>query len=140
MARKWAGKTYHTIRVADPALETRVRIKVSYSPDTGWVNVTDASDYHGQEHPKKIGSQRPTGTYNGDVADVLERVVADPAGALKAYAEITGNCSVCQRPLEDPESILRGMGAICWGKVGGSLPKEYVDKVEAQVKEVTDNA
>lgn len=42
-------------------------------------------------------------------------------GALPADAELMheGACGACGRPLTTPESIQRGIGPICWAKLGG---------------------
>lgn len=48
----------------------------------------------------------------------LAEVCADPRKAAIAYGHDTKSCSVCGIKLTDPDSVARGMGAICAGKFG----------------------
>jgi hypothetical protein len=55
----------------------------------------------------------------GDVRDhtrkhaIMTAIAADPAAAVIAYGKATGTCGKCEKRLEDPESIARGIGPYC---------------------------
>jgi len=44
------------------------------------------------------------------------------------------NCSICQRKLSDPESVKRGIGPVCYGKVKAES-EETVDDLATKKKE-----
>lgn len=50
----------------------------------------------------------------------LEAIAADPAKAFISYGKQFGVCGVCGRELTNPESIERGIGPVCWGRIGGA--------------------
>lgn len=52
-------------------------------------------------------------------AEEITMLAADPATAAVAYGKATSNCAVCGKFLENPESVARGIGPICWGKYFG---------------------
>ena len=111
----------HPAHQHGPVEDTRQRIKVVLNEKSQWLSVFDANTYAGDEagFGTKFGSQRPgSGEYHGDAVDLIESIVANPAGALAAYGHLTGTCSICRRPLEDAESLARGIGPICADKVG----------------------
>jgi len=81
----------------------------------GWVFVSDGAEY-GQQ--RKYGRQAPGKTYSGMIQDELRAIVADPKAAAIAYGKLTGRCSVCNRKLENEESVARGIGPICAEKAG----------------------
>lgn len=43
---------------------------------------------------------------------------ADPLEAILAFGRATGKCSICGRPLTDPESIANSVGPVCRAKFG----------------------
>jgi hypothetical protein len=43
-------------------------------------------------------------------------ILADPRAASAAYGRLVGRCGVCGRPLEDPESVERGIRPVCADK------------------------
>jgi Family of unknown function (DUF6011) len=49
---------------------------------------------------------------------ILSIIAADPQGALQRYGREIGSCGHCGRTLTDQESRERGIGPICWGKLG----------------------
>lgn len=111
----------HPAHADGPVESTRQRIKVVFNEKSQWLSVFDANTYAGEQDGfgTKFGSQRPgSGEYHGDAVDLIESIVANPAGALAAYGHLTGTCSICRRPLEDAESIAKGIGPICADKVG----------------------
>ena len=40
------------------------------------------------------------------------------------------NCSICQRKLSDPESVKRGIGPVCYGKVKAELEEKREEQQE----------
>ena len=111
----------HPAHQHGPVEDTRQRIKVVLNEKSQWLSVFDANTYAGEEagFGTKFGSQRPgSGDYHGDALDLIEAIVSNPAGSLSAYGHLTGTCSICRRPLEDAESLARGIGPVCADKVG----------------------
>lgn len=49
---------------------------------------------------------------------VLRAIAADPQKAMVDYGQQSGVCGRCHSPLTDPESLARGIGPICVGKLG----------------------
>lgn len=45
-------------------------------------------------------------------------VAQDPKGAAIVYGRVTGQCACCGRPLENKESVERGIGPVCAEKFG----------------------
>lgn len=81
----------------------------------GWIFVSDAAEYGNRQ---KYGNQRPGHYYHGKIVDQLKVIAADPAAATIAYGKITGHCGVCGLPLENPDSVKRGIGPVCASKMG----------------------
>lgn len=81
----------------------------------GWTFFKTGSDYYEQ---KKLGSVPPGGAYRGKAADTFAAIQADPQAAAVEYARITSRCGICNRKLEDDESVARGIGPICAENVG----------------------
>lgn len=52
------------------------------------------------------------------VKQAIVKVMADPLTEAIAYGKQTGNCAICGRFLENPESVARGIGPICAGNYG----------------------
>jgi len=68
---------------------------------------------------RRIGSFRPDGSTTAIAAQsVLRDLAVDPANAATRYGRELGICSVCGRPLTDPESRAAGIGPVCAGKRG----------------------
>jgi len=103
-------------RYADPAGGTRLKIMIEHGTRgkwAGWTFVKDAAEYGAG---RRYGTQRPNETYRGDIADTLARIAADPYAASAAYGRLTSTCGRCGRPLEDADSVARGIGPICADK------------------------
>lgn len=49
---------------------------------------------------------------------ILAEIGQDVEAAMVRYGKELGHCGVCNRTLTKPESIARGMGRICYGKMG----------------------
>lgn len=90
-----------------------VTVEVDRGSDNweGWTFVRVAGE--------KIGQQRPGESYRGQNVLVLERLQADPVAAAAHYGHRTTTCGICGRHLEDPESVERGIGPVCWGRLQG---------------------
>jgi len=101
------------VRMAVPGGDTRLKLMIKFATD-GRVWVTDAAVYGERT---TYGVQRPGQAYSGKVQDALRAVLADPMAALRAYAALTSECGMCGRPLEDEDSVARGIGPICAGKL-----------------------
>lgn len=96
-----------------PGGHTRLKVRVRRPDDgkwAGWIFVDDGAVYgEGQRY----GRQAPGQKYSGDIEAALAAILADPMGALRRYAELTNRCGVCNRPLENAESVARGIGPVC---------------------------
>ena len=93
--------------------QSRVKVRIRISP-SGWVNVEDDAVYSDRQ---SYGAQPPGRSYRGDLENLLALIVASPLASLKAYAHLTSTCGLCSRPLEDEQSVERGMGAICYARL-----------------------
>lgn len=105
-------------RYAVPGGETRLKVLVDRPEEgdwAGWVFVKDAAEYG---MGKRYGSQRPGSTYRGDIQEELAAIIADPQAAAAAYGHLVGRCGICNRKLEQKDSVERGIGPVCAGKVG----------------------
>jgi hypothetical protein len=49
---------------------------------------------------------------------IMRRIEEDPQKAMIDYGQQSGVCGRCSSPLTDPESLARGIGPICAGKMG----------------------
>ncbi len=52
------------------------------------------------------------------IAAGVVKVMSDPLAEAIAYGKQTGDCAICGRFLENPESVARGIGPICAAKYG----------------------
>lgn len=98
---------------AVPGGDTRLKVKIDVVTKgkwDGWVFVKDAAVYGSGQ---KYGSQRPGQFYRGQIEDALRAIAADPYAAAAEYGRLTSTCGVCGRPLEDAESVARGIGPVC---------------------------
>lgn len=103
---------------AVPDGATRLKVKIAKPTGGkwgGWIFVSDGALYG---HGSNYGSQRPGGKYQGQILDQLMTIAANPALASAAYGKLTGTCGICGRPLENAESVERGIGPICAGRMG----------------------
>lgn len=114
-----------TGRYAVPGGDSRLKVLVrslvgpEHASDrwAGFVFVSDAAEYGRR---RRYGMQRPGKWYVGEIENELRAILANPQGAAVAYGKLTSHCSVCGRPLEDSESIARGIGPVCAAKRGWS--------------------
>ena len=105
---------------AVPGGETRLKVKIRQGkPGTRWEGWTFVDDGAAYGQGQKYGSQRPGQHYAGQIVEQLRVIAADPMAACAAYGHLVGRCGRCGRPLEDEESVARGLGPICADKFFG---------------------
>lgn len=94
-------------------LDTRFKVRID-KPTTGkwkgWTFVSDAAVYGWQG---KLGRAEPEGLYVGKAMEQIAAIAADPKTHMANYGHLTSKCGKCGRPLEDEESIARGIGPVC---------------------------
>jgi hypothetical protein len=49
---------------------------------------------------------------------IFQAIGFNPQKAMTDYGHQLGRCGICHRTLTDPESIARGIGPVCAGKIG----------------------
>lgn len=101
-----------------PGMDTRLKVLIErpkVGKWAGYIFVKDGAEY-GQG--RRYGMQKPGGTYTGDITRELFCIVIDPAAALERYAALTNRCGVCNRTLEQETSVARGIGPVCFEKLG----------------------
>jgi hypothetical protein len=105
-------RTLPTGNFGVPGSDGRLKVRVEHGKGKweGWTFVKDAAEYG---YGKRYGVQKPGQAYQGDIAEALTAIVADPATAAKRYGELTGRCAACNRKLEDETSVRLGIGPIC---------------------------
>lgn len=104
---------------AVPGGDTRLKVQVKRGKKGGrWERVIFVSDGATYGQRKSYGRQYPGRAYEGDIQDELAKIAADPKAAMAAYGHLVGRCGRCGRPLEDEESVARGIGPVCIGKMG----------------------
>jgi hypothetical protein len=108
---------------AVPNGTTRLKVQID-RPDegkwAGWIFVKDGAVYG---EGRKYGHQRPgdRAGYRGEIEPELRAIVADPIEAMAEYGRITSTCGLCHRPLENDESVKRGIGPWCYRKMREAL-------------------
>lgn len=60
----------------------------------------------------------PSGVCTPTVAQNVRDAMEDPFKAAVEFGHTTGQCSVCMRPLSNPESVRMGIGPVCRAKFG----------------------
>jgi len=75
----------------------------------------------------KGGVYRPGRDFTAEIGAKIELISADPMAAARAYAQVTRNCSVCGRHLENEVSVDAGIGPICSGRLGYKPGKKFVE-------------
>lgn len=104
----------NVVRVGVPNSDSRLKLRIKFDDRRDVIFVDDAAEYGSG---RSYGSQRSNAAYRGDCAEQLRAVLADPEAALARYAALTSNCGICNRKLEDEESVARGIGPICAQKL-----------------------
>ena len=103
---------------AVPDGTTRLKVRINHVQKGNWAGHTFVDDGAEYGSRRNYGRQAPGGTYKGDIADALKTIAADPAAASAAYGRLVGRCGICNRPLEDADSVARGIGPICAQNAG----------------------
>jgi hypothetical protein len=104
-------------RYAVPGGDTRLKVQIDVVTSgkwEGWVFVKDAAVYGSGE---RYGSQRPGEQYRGKITDALRSILEDPFAAMVAYGHLTSSCGLCGLPLENADSVARGIGPVCATKM-----------------------
>lgn len=85
----------------------------------GAIFVTDA-DGGWDEYLGKIyqGKFMPVRACSSEQEARILAAAANPLEAIIAFGRQTGKCSMCNRPLSDPDSLAAGVGPICRAKYG----------------------
>ena len=110
-----------------PGMDTRLKVQIdnlndglrpprSRSKGSRWdghIFVKDAAVYG---NGNRYGKQAPGQFYVGDIEDELRAIAADPAAAAAKYGHLTETCGRCGAPLEDEDSVERGIGPVCFAK------------------------
>jgi hypothetical protein len=63
------------------------------------------------------GRMARIGVKAADVLALLRQIEADPIKAIADAGRASGRCAICSRDLTDEESIARGIGPVCAGKL-----------------------
>ncbi len=82
--------------------------------------LSDADDISRGEYLGKIyqGTFQPVRSCTPEQEKAILQAAANPLEAIIAFGRQTGKCSICRRPLTDPESVQAGVGPICRAKYG----------------------
>lgn len=110
--------TGETTYFAVPGGDTRLKVRIDRPADGKWAGFIFVKDGAVYGEGARYGKQAPGQRYVGDIEAELAAILADPFAALRRYAELTNHCGVCNRPLEDAESVARGIGPVCARKLG----------------------
>lgn len=104
---------------AVPGGDTRLKLRVSRGKKGGsWAGVIFVDDGAVYGQRQSYGRQLVGKAYQGAIETELRAIVADPKAAMAAYGHLVGRCGMCGRPLEDAESLARGIGPVCARKAG----------------------
>jgi hypothetical protein len=104
---------YYAVPNGETRLKVRIARPTKASKWHGWIFVSDGGEYGNRTN---YGKQAPSGLYQGDIAEALEAIMADPYEAQLAYGKLTGTCGSCGRHLEDETSVALGIGPVCRAK------------------------
>lgn len=107
-------------KYAVPNGDTRLKVQIDQGKaGTKWANFTFVKDGAAYGQQKRYGMQKPGATYKGEITEALRAILADPLAAMAAYGHLTSTCGMCGRPLEDAQSVARGIGPICYSRIAG---------------------
>lgn len=101
---------------AVPGGDTRLKVEIDRPTKGRWAGFVFVKDAAVYGDGQRYGVQAPGETYKGKIQDALRTIAADPKAASAAYGHLTSTCGRCRRPLEDAESVARGIGPVCAGK------------------------
>jgi hypothetical protein len=113
--------TWRTLRIQMPDPQRkfapdRIIVAYLYGPN-------NASDYKGFAFIAEDGQVWPWKSFAGDlqIVEAAEILLKDPRKAGEAFAMKSKQCYHCGRDLTVPVSLHRGLGPICFAKLGGGL-------------------
>lgn len=118
-----SGLKYPKIRLQTPKGQfVQISRNGSKSRYPGHLCVTNGAGY-GASNNLYFGRITPEGqyvesTFHPELSNLLERLAADPAGVAAEYGKLSGNCSFCEKKLDNPESLALGFGPVCGRKYG----------------------
>lgn len=95
-------------------------IRVSPAKNGSGFHVASDGGYGNNTYFGKIdlnGNFTPRDETPEGTVDALRRLSFDTDATLTAYGKLTGRCGMCGLELTNPESIERGIGPICLGKL-----------------------
>lgn len=81
----------------------------------GSIYVTHQNQYLGRIADGKL---LPTRTCTEEQQAEIVEISKDPKAAAIAYGKKFGLCAICHRDLTDEESVARGIGPVCAGRMG----------------------
>lgn len=87
----------------------------AHSVNAGSLYVKRDGEYLGKITAGKFLAVRST---SAELEAEVIKIAADPKAAAVAHGRLTGNCSVCNRPLTNEESVKYGIGPICASNFG----------------------
>lgn len=105
------GLKFPKVRLIDNGQEITLSLAGDASKNPGAVYVKIAGEYMGLV--SAAGEVRGKIAARPAVLELLKGIATNPAGAAKAYAQLTGSCSFCGLQLTDAGSIEVGYGPIC---------------------------
>lgn len=105
-------------RYAVPGGTTRLKVQVDKPAEGRWAGYTFVRDAAEYGSGQRYGKAAPGGRYVGQIEDELVVILADPAAASMAYGRLVGRCGICNRHLEDEQSVERGIGPVCAQRMG----------------------
>ena len=115
----------YALHLSEPQANIR---KVGQGGDTAWyffqVDKPTEGKWAGYTFVKRLigggddGGYRKVETSRTMRDRVLPLIERDPQKAMLDYGLHTGSCGHCGRALSNPESLARGIGPICAGKMG----------------------
>lgn len=82
----------------------------AHSANAGSLYVKHEGQYLGKITAGKFLAVRTT---SAEAEAEVIRIAADPRAAAVEHGKLTGQCSVCNRPLTNPASVAAGIGPIC---------------------------
>lgn len=90
--------------------ERTYHFKLDMPTEGRWAGYTFLSQVSGDKHTAIKGAQK---------AQILNAIKRDPIESAALYGKTTGTCGICHRTLTVQESVDRGIGPVCFEKLGG---------------------
>lgn len=90
--------------------DTVYYFKIDMPTDGRWAGYTFLNQFINDEWIAVRGAQK---------AQIINAIKRDPIESAALYGTTTGTCGICHRTLTVKESIDRGIGPVCFAKLGG---------------------